>query len=132
MSVDRKSRPGTCLPSTTRHTVSGVASSKPIEPHNQVHAATATNSATCDTPAAPAYRIVSSTRLVNSSTATNSPTTDSGLVHPGSAARLARIGPAAAPTGPRYGTKRSAAPSAAQSSGYGVPSAHKPAPIATP
>ena len=47
-------QPGTCLPSTTRHTVSGVASSRPSGPQSQVQNATDTSSATCDTPAAPA------------------------------------------------------------------------------
>ena len=52
--VAMNSRPETCLPSTTRHTVSGVERSRPIAPHSQVHPATAIKSATCETPAAPA------------------------------------------------------------------------------
>ena len=67
ISVPTNSRPGTCLPSTTRHTVSGVAMSRPSGPQSHVQNATDTSSATCETPAAPAYSTVSSTRFVNSS-----------------------------------------------------------------
>src|SRR6186997_21207 len=100
--------PGTCLPSTTRHTVSGVAISRPSGPHSHVQNATEISSATCDTPAELAYNTVSSTRLVNTSSAANMPITVNGPVQPGSAARLTRIGAPAPTTGPKYGTKRSA------------------------
>ena len=43
---------------------------RPSGPHSQVQKATATRRATCDTPAASAYRTVSSTRFVNSSSRT--------------------------------------------------------------
>ena len=49
-------------------------------------------SATRETPAAPAYRTVSSTRFVNSSSTTKRPITQSGPAQPGRAARLTRIG----------------------------------------
>src|SRR5512132_2138707 len=110
-------RPGTCLPSTTRHTVSGDAISNPSGPHSHVQNATDTSSTTCDTPTAPAYSTVSSTRFVNSSRTTNMPRTISGPVHPSSAARLTRIGNPAASTGPTYGMNRNAAPSVAQTNG---------------
>src|SRR6188474_1674119 len=76
--MPRNSRPGTCFPSTTRHTVSGVAKTRPSGPQSQVQNATDASSATAETPAAPAYNTVSSTRFVNSSSTTNSPTTYSG------------------------------------------------------
>ena len=53
--------------------MSGVAISRPSGPHSHVQNATEISSATCDTPAAPAYNTVSSTRLVNSSSAVNMP-----------------------------------------------------------
>ena len=71
ISVPTNSSPGTCLPSTTRHTVSGVAMSRPSGPQSHVQNATDASSATCETPAAPAYSTVSSTRFVNSSSTTN-------------------------------------------------------------
>src|SRR4029079_17345246 len=111
---------------TTRQTVTGVERMSPSGPHNQVQKAIATSSATCDTPAAPAYRTVSRTRFVNSSSATKNPATSIGPFHPGSAASAIRIGPAAAATGPTYGMKRSAAPAAPQNKGYGTPNAYKP------
>ena len=44
--VERNSSPGTCLPRTTTQTVSGAASSKPIELHSHVQNATATSKPT--------------------------------------------------------------------------------------
>src|SRR4029453_1355053 len=104
-------RPGTCLPSTTRHTVSGDAISKPSGPHSHVQNVTHTSSTPCATPTAPAYSTVSSTRFVNSSRTTNKARTINGPVHPFGAAKLTGIGAPAASTGPTYGTNRSAAPS---------------------
>jgi hypothetical protein len=45
------SRPGTCLASTTRTTVSGVASTSPIGPQSQAQNVTEQSRATCETPA---------------------------------------------------------------------------------
>ena len=53
--VPRNSRPGTCLPSTTRQTVSGVARSSPSGPHSHVQKATDDEERDLETPAAPAY-----------------------------------------------------------------------------
>src|SRR5512133_3348785 len=117
ISVSTNARPGTCLPSTTQHTVSGVAMSNPSGPQSHVQNATHASSATCDTPAAPAYSTVSSTRLVNSSRTTNTARTISGPIHPSRAARLTRIGAPAPSTGPTYGMNRSAAASVAQTNG---------------
>ena len=54
INVQNNPSPGTCLPSTTRQTVSGVAISSPSGPQSQVQNATDISSATCETPAAPA------------------------------------------------------------------------------
>ena len=90
------------------------------------------SNATWDTPAAPAYRMVSSTRFVNSSTTMKKPATPSGRIHPGSAARLTRKGATVLMIGPTYGMNRRAAASAAQSNGYGTPMKYSPIPTTTP
>src|SRR5687768_16756214 len=106
--------------------------SSPSGPHSHVQNATDTSSATCDTPAAPAYSTVSSTRFVNSSSTTNMPITHSGPTQPSSAARLTRIGAPAPSTGPIYGTNRNAAPSAAHTNGYGTLSNESPSQATRP
>ena len=49
-SVPTNSSPGTCLPSTTRHTVSGVASSSPTGPQRNVQNTADTRIATVEMP----------------------------------------------------------------------------------
>ena len=51
MTIQMNSSSGMYLANTTRHTVSGVASSSPIGPHTQAQKAMATSSPTSDTPA---------------------------------------------------------------------------------
>src|SRR5687768_9065777 len=94
--------------------------SRPSGPHSHVQNATDASSATGETPAAPAYNTVSSTRFVNSSSTTNRPTTYSGPAQPSAAARLTRIGAPAPSAGPTYGMNRRTAASIAQTSGYGT------------
>src|SRR4029434_9925105 len=50
-STSRKASWGTYLPSTPRHTVSGVARRRPTGPQSQVQKAMAISNATCETPA---------------------------------------------------------------------------------
>jgi hypothetical protein len=85
ISVEKNPSPGTCLPNTPRHTVSGVASRIPNGPHSQPQNATPISSATCEMPATPAYKTVSNTRFVISSSTANSASTRNGLVQPASA-----------------------------------------------
>ena len=58
--------------------------------------------------------------------------TQNESTHPGRAARLTMIGAPAPRTGPRYGMKRSAAPSTPHTSGYGTPRKYSPSPAMVP
>ena len=121
ISVPTNSSPGTCLPSTTRHTVSGVAISRPSGPHSHVQNATRHE-----------QRHLRHAGRAGIQHGFEHEVREQ-LEHDEQAHHPERTGPArergqadqdrrAAPsTGPTYGMNRSAAPSDAQTSGYGTP-----------
>src|SRR5919109_5657282 len=92
ISTHRNSSSGMYLATTTRQTVSGVASTRPIGPHAHVQNATAMSRPTSDTPALRAYSSTSRMPLVKSSSTANSATTSNPLVQPGNTAMLTATG----------------------------------------
>src|SRR5262249_12515731 len=94
--TSRNSSCGTCRPRTTRHTVSGVDSSNPTGPNNQVQKVAAAISATEDRPVLAPYTQGSSTFATTSSTPTNSRTTQTSSIQPGSTATASATGKPAA------------------------------------
>ena len=116
---------------TTRHTVSGVASSRPSGPHAHVQNATAMSRPTSETPALRAYSSTSSTPLVNTSSTAKSPTTSSPFVQPSNTAIVIATGSPAPSQMPTYGRKRSAPASTPNRIAYGTPIRNSPAATST-
>src|SRR5437764_9615164 len=87
-STSKNSNCGTYLPSTTRQTVSGPDSTRPIGPHSHAQNAADTSSATSLTPIDWPYSSGSMTLAVTTSITRIRPTTHSGCVQPVDVARL--------------------------------------------
>src|SRR5215207_5606132 len=119
--MSRKESCGTCLPTTSTQTVSGVASSKPTGPHNHIQKTAASITATADTPVFLPYSQGSNRLLLNSSSATNRPTVQMVGAQPGENASDSPIGSRAAIQGPMYGTNRNAIATMPQRTALGTP-----------
>src|SRR5690606_26167552 len=98
-----------------RHTVSGVASSKPIGPHSVVQKMAARMIATAEMLVLDPYSHGSTKLLLTISMTTTSPSVSRNVVQPGSTATASSSGNDADSTGPRYGMKRRKTASTAHS-----------------
>src|SRR5687767_7065174 len=144
-STSRNASCGTYFPSTTRHTVSGVASSSPTGPHRNVQNTADTMTAIVDMPVLEPYSHGSMMLLLSNSMMTNiSPVAMNGP-NPWYAANETASGNAAAIHGPMYGMKRRIAHSSPHSTRLGKlpgsptfsspmknPMSHRPSAIASP
>jgi hypothetical protein len=119
-------------PSTTRQTVSGVASSSPIGPHRKAQNAAETMMAMGDRPVLWPYSSGSTTWLTSTSVTMNNPSTNTASDQPGEITTASSTGGTTAMTVPMNGTKRMHAARMPHSAGPGMPSAHRPVPTKTP
>src|SRR5688572_2638247 len=99
-STSRNPSCGTYFPSTTRHTVSGVASSSPTGPHRNVQNTADTSTAIVDIPVLEPYSHGSMTLLLSSSITMNIAHVAMNTPYPWNTANATAIGKMAAIHGP--------------------------------
>src|SRR5687767_10408869 len=131
-STSKNSSCGTYLPSTTRHTVSGLDKTRPIGPHKKPQNTAASTVATTETPMLMPYNQGSMMLLLTSSSTIKKPMTASGGHQLGNWTTLRAIGRMAATGAPMYGTYRSTAARKPQSKAWFTPMRYSPIPHARP
>src|SRR6186713_2214510 len=94
--TSRNDNLSTCRPSTTRHTVNGVASTSPIGPHSAVQKVAETTTATGERPVVRPYNVGSTTCPIIGSMTKKSAAVQASIHQPGSTATASASGNAAA------------------------------------
>ena len=123
------SRASICRPSTTRQTVRGVASRRPMGPHRSTQNKVETTMATGDSPVCWPYSTGSMTWPARGSATMNRAAVGSTMLQPGSTAAASTMGKKAAMIDPTNGTKRMSPARMPHSTAFGTPMSQSPTPM---